>query len=106
MAHPPSFGRERKPSSRGPAGHILEALSSFCFFCRPRVYFPCHTLTVYAPHQAVYELYEVVPGPDWQPGEARVTRMVIIGRNLRPAAIKASWMEFLSGPGKEQAAKG
>ncbi|GLC33940.1 hypothetical protein PLESTB_000820300 [Pleodorina starrii] len=51
--------------------------------------------------QAVYELYEVVSGPEWQPGEARATRLVIIGRNLRPAAVKASWAEFV-GVGQQQ----
>ncbi|GFR53016.1 hypothetical protein Agub_g15708 [Astrephomene gubernaculifera] len=45
--------------------------------------------------QAVYELYEVVSGPEWQPGEARATRIVLIGRNLRPSAVKASWASFL-----------
>ncbi|EFJ50457.1 hypothetical protein VOLCADRAFT_88817 [Volvox carteri f. nagariensis] len=45
--------------------------------------------------QAVYELYEVVSGPDWQPGEVRATRVVIIGRNLRPAVVKASWAQFV-----------
>ncbi|KXZ54969.1 hypothetical protein GPECTOR_3g136 [Gonium pectorale] len=45
--------------------------------------------------QAVYELYEVVSGPEWQSGEARTTRIVLIGRNLRPTAVKASWAKFI-----------
>ncbi|GIL85440.1 hypothetical protein Vretimale_10620 [Volvox reticuliferus] len=48
--------------------------------------------------QAVYELYDIVSGPEWQPDETRATRLVIIGRNLRPAAVRSSWTEFVGGP--------
>ena len=32
--------------------------------------------------QAVHELYEVIEGGAWRPGDERITRMVVIGRNL------------------------
>ncbi|PNW88957.1 hypothetical protein CHLRE_01g052000v5 [Chlamydomonas reinhardtii] len=48
--------------------------------------------------QAVYELYEIMPGPAWQAGEARVSRVVLIGRNLRPAAVKQSWADYVDSP--------
>ncbi|PNH07726.1 COBW domain-containing protein 1 [Tetrabaena socialis] len=48
--------------------------------------------------EAVYELYEIVSGPEWAAGEERVTRVVIIGRNLRTAAVRASWAAFVDTP--------
>lgn len=43
----------------------------------------------------MYELYEVTAGPDWRPDEPRCTRIVLIGRNLRPDVLRASWAKFL-----------
>ncbi|KAG2432777.1 hypothetical protein HYH02_012909 [Chlamydomonas schloesseri] len=48
--------------------------------------------------QAVYELYEIMPGPAWQQDEVRVSRVVLIGRNLRPAAVKQSWADYVDSP--------
>jgi G3E family GTPase len=32
--------------------------------------------------QAVHELYDIVEGSAWPPGQERLTRIVVIGRNL------------------------
>lgn len=63
---------------------------------KPDVYVPRVVQT--SPRKAVYELYEIMPGPAWQAGEARVSRVVLIGRNLRPAAVKQSWADYVDSP--------
>ena len=39
--------------------------------------------------QAVHEVYDVVEGPAWQPGERRRSKVVLIGRRLDRAALEA-----------------
>ena len=39
--------------------------------------------------QGVHELYELVRGPAWGPGEPRASRIVVIGRDLDEAALAA-----------------
>ncbi|MEW5302896.1 MAG: hypothetical protein WDW38_003996 [Sanguina aurantia] len=41
--------------------------------------------------QAVYELYEITAGPCWGEGEARVSRIVIIGRHLRKQHLQGTF---------------
>jgi hypothetical protein len=36
-------------------------------------------------------------GPHWQLGERRGTTVVVIGRNLRPESLKASWAADILG---------
>lgn len=39
--------------------------------------------------QGVHEIYDVVEGPEWRPGEARGSKLVFIGRRLRRDALAA-----------------
>ena len=39
--------------------------------------------------QAVHDIYDVVEGPAWAPGERRYSKLVFIGRRLDAAALEA-----------------
>jgi hypothetical protein len=43
--------------------------------------------------QAVYELYNISPSASWGPGEARVSRVVVIGRNLKKDVLEKWFAE-------------
>lgn len=43
--------------------------------------------------QAVYELYDVVEGPAWQPGMNRDSRLVVIGRRLDQQQLQQQLMQ-------------
>lgn len=46
--------------------------------------------------QGVHELYDVVEGPAWAPGEPRACKLVFIGRRLRRAALAADLQACLA----------
>lgn len=49
-----------------------------------------------SPPQGVHELYDVVEGPAWAPGEPRASKLVFIGRRLRRPALAADLQACLA----------
>ncbi len=49
--------------------------------------------------QGVHEIYDVVEGPAWRPGEARGSKLVFIGRRLRRDALAAGLQACLAPAG-------
>ena len=48
--------------------------------------------------QGVHEIYDVVEGPQWQPGEPRGSKLVFIGRRLQRDALAAGLAACLAAP--------
>jgi len=46
--------------------------------------------------QGVHELYDIVEGPEWAPGEPRASKLVFIGRRLRRDALAADLQACLA----------
>jgi G3E family GTPase len=56
-----------------------------------------NTLKLYSDYrtsmQAVHELYDIIEGPLWADGEDRVSKVVIIGRNLDEPTLLSSLLQ-------------
>ena len=48
--------------------------------------------------QGVHEIYDVVEGPEWRPGEPRGSKLVLIGRRLRRDALAAGLQACIVSP--------
>ncbi len=73
-------------------GRGRRSMASLSSFLRPQAPQLPHATSPPLLPQAVYELYSIAPSVEWGEDEARVSRVVIIGRNLKRTVLE-QWLE-------------